>query len=202
MTRHIETKYLEQDALNYSPNSDVLRAATNKNKSRKKHVNKSLEISFDPAALRDYVTGFHKRKVQRRKEAQRIAAEKARQKRIEERAKRREQLRLELDLDRYEAPTESDAEATNEEKKVQVYNNDAFTTTVTLAPISLHPDSGTDEDEDKGDLEPQEQKSSDICAKSLERKSTKKSSREGMIKRKALKKQGTKKGHHQKGRKR
>ena len=41
------------------------------------------EISFDNTARADYLTGFHKRKVQRQKHAQEEAAKRARQERIE-----------------------------------------------------------------------------------------------------------------------
>ena len=40
------------------------------------------EINFDNTARSDYLTGFHKRKVQRQKHAQEIASEKARQEKI------------------------------------------------------------------------------------------------------------------------
>ncbi len=40
------------------------------------------EISFDDSARSDYLTGFHKRKLQRQKHAQDVAAEKARQEKI------------------------------------------------------------------------------------------------------------------------
>lgn len=42
---------------------------------------------FDPAARFDYLTGFHKRKVQRTKAAQEAAAARAREERIEDRKK-------------------------------------------------------------------------------------------------------------------
>jgi len=41
------------------------------------------EISFDNDARTEYLTGFHKRKVQRQKHAQDVAAEKARLDKIE-----------------------------------------------------------------------------------------------------------------------
>ena len=47
------------------------------------------EVLFDPAARKDYLTGFHKRKVQRTKAAREAAAEKARQEKIEDRKKAR-----------------------------------------------------------------------------------------------------------------
>ncbi|CAK7266171.1 hypothetical protein SEPCBS119000_001890 [Sporothrix epigloea] len=40
------------------------------------------EINFDNSARSDYLTGFHKRKVQRQKHAQEVASEKARQEKI------------------------------------------------------------------------------------------------------------------------
>jgi Nucleolar protein 12 (25kDa) len=45
------------------------------------------EVLFDPAARQDYLTGFHKRKLQRAKHAQEVAEKKARAARIEERRK-------------------------------------------------------------------------------------------------------------------
>jgi Nucleolar protein 12 (25kDa) len=45
------------------------------------------EITFDPTARQDYLTGFHKRKLQRAKHAQEIAEKKARAERIKERRK-------------------------------------------------------------------------------------------------------------------
>ncbi|KAK1323101.1 hypothetical protein QJS10_CPA02g01462 [Acorus calamus] len=51
--------------------------------------NKSLTVDFDEKNLRDFVTGFHKRKKKRRKEAQQQLKEKERRKRIEGRKKRK-----------------------------------------------------------------------------------------------------------------
>lgn len=45
------------------------------------------EVTFDPAAREEFLTGFHKRKVQRAKHAQEIAEKKAREERIEQRRK-------------------------------------------------------------------------------------------------------------------
>ena len=49
---------------------------------RRKTDHKIDEISFDSGARSDYLTGFHKRKVQRAKQAQLEAAKKAREERI------------------------------------------------------------------------------------------------------------------------
>uniref|UniRef100_A0A2C9U9S7 Ribosomal RNA-processing protein 17 n=1 Tax=Manihot esculenta TaxID=3983 RepID=A0A2C9U9S7_MANES len=66
--------------------------------------NKALAVSFNEKDLRDYVTGFHKRKKKRRKEAQKQQEEALRRKRIEDRKKRR----LERELVLYgEAPPAS-----------------------------------------------------------------------------------------------
>lgn len=54
-------------------------------KKRKKSAVAVEEITFDPNAREDYLTGFHKRKVQRIKHAQEEAAKKERQERIVER---------------------------------------------------------------------------------------------------------------------
>ncbi|KAJ8761502.1 hypothetical protein K2173_001636 [Erythroxylum novogranatense] len=56
--------------------------------------NKALHVSFDEKDLRNYVTGFHKRKKKRRKEAQKQQEEAFRRKRIE----LRKQRKLERDL--------------------------------------------------------------------------------------------------------
>ena len=45
------------------------------------------EITFDTAARQEYLTGFHKRKLQRSKHAQEVAEKKARTERIEQRRK-------------------------------------------------------------------------------------------------------------------
>ncbi|KAE8659732.1 hypothetical protein F3Y22_tig00116962pilonHSYRG00967 [Hibiscus syriacus] len=51
--------------------------------------NKALSVSFNEKDLRDYVTGFHKRKKKRRKEAQKKQEQAERRKRIERRKKRK-----------------------------------------------------------------------------------------------------------------
>lgn len=54
---------------------------------RRKIESKVDEVNFDYDARQEYLTGFHKRKVQRTKAAQDAAARRARQERIEERKK-------------------------------------------------------------------------------------------------------------------
>ena len=43
------------------------------------------EITYDAEARQDYLTGFHKRKLHRQKQAQEIAAKKEREERLRER---------------------------------------------------------------------------------------------------------------------
>ena len=69
------------------PKKNVLSSQPNK---RRKVEHKIEEISFDNDARADYLTGFHKRKVQRTKRAQEEAAKKER----EEREEMRKQVSL------------------------------------------------------------------------------------------------------------
>lgn len=64
-------------------------------KRRKKNSSGIEEISFDFSAREDYLTGFHKRKVQRIKRAQEEAAKKYREDRV---AARKAVSRLHVDL--------------------------------------------------------------------------------------------------------
>jgi ribosomal RNA-processing protein 17 len=54
---------------------------------RRKTESATEEISFDPTARHDYLTGFHKRKQQRIKLAQEYAEQRAREEKREERKK-------------------------------------------------------------------------------------------------------------------
>ena len=54
-------------------------------KRRKFDVSAVEEVTWDPTARHDYLTGFHKRKLQRAKHAQELAGKRAREERIEER---------------------------------------------------------------------------------------------------------------------
>ncbi|OJD17771.1 hypothetical protein AJ78_02180 [Emergomyces pasteurianus Ep9510] len=55
------------------------------------------EILFDPSARAEYLTGFHKRKLQRAKHAQEIAEKKAREEKKEQRRRIREERRAEFE---------------------------------------------------------------------------------------------------------
>lgn len=56
-------------------------------KRRKIDSTTAEEVTFDLADRQDYLTGFHKRKLQRAKHAREIAENKARAERIEQRRK-------------------------------------------------------------------------------------------------------------------
>lgn len=56
-------------------------------KKRKLNESKTEEVVFDPNARFDYLTGFHKRKVERAKHAQEAALRRAREEKILERKK-------------------------------------------------------------------------------------------------------------------
>ncbi|XP_024018908.1 ribosomal RNA-processing protein 17 [Morus notabilis] len=123
--------------------------------SRGRHIakralrNKALSITFDEKDLRNYVTGFHKRKKKRRKEARKQQEEAQRRKRIEERKKRR----LERDIALYGgAPPAadsivngSDSEFSEEDEDsdpvpsvsgTSTYDNGDLKVTVTTSEIS------------------------------------------------------------------
>ncbi|EXJ61294.1 uncharacterized protein A1O5_11851 [Cladophialophora psammophila CBS 110553] len=55
------------------------------------------EITFDPTARREFLTGFHKRKLQKAKQAREAAERRARVERVEERKRLREQRKAELE---------------------------------------------------------------------------------------------------------
>lgn len=57
------------------------------NKKRKLKTSAVEEVTFDYGARQDYLTGFHKRKVERQKIRQDLAKKRAREERIEERKK-------------------------------------------------------------------------------------------------------------------
>ncbi|KAI9818204.1 MAG: hypothetical protein M1827_000829 [Pycnora praestabilis] len=66
-------------------------------KKRKKSSSAIEEITFNPDARADYLTGFHKRKVQRIKHAQEDAAKKDKVERIEDRKRMREERKADLE---------------------------------------------------------------------------------------------------------
>ncbi|XP_068653272.1 uncharacterized protein [Aristolochia californica] len=113
--------------------------------------NKGLSISFNDKDLKDYVTGFHKRKKKRRQEAQRQLQEKERLKRIGQRKKRK----LEKEFALYGAvssvntvgsgsgpnecgdePEEDGPKETTSVSGAKMYDNGETTVTVTTMDLS------------------------------------------------------------------
>ncbi|KAL0544034.1 hypothetical protein IC582_019145 [Cucumis melo] len=108
--------------------------------------NKALSVSFNEKDLRDYVTGFHKRKKKRRKEAEKQKEEAMRRMRIEARKKRK----LEKDLvlyggvlpaDRAVDDQNDDQEDEEEEplapfSEARTYDNGNVKVTVTTSEVS------------------------------------------------------------------
>ncbi|KAI1824641.1 nucleolar protein 12-domain-containing protein [Xylaria intraflava] len=78
------------------PRPKKLLAPPSKKRKRQQH-HAIEEIKFDDAARTEYLTGFHKRKVQRAKHAQEQAAERARQEKIETRKQLREERQREVE---------------------------------------------------------------------------------------------------------
>ncbi|KAK8137640.1 hypothetical protein PG984_003133 [Apiospora sp. TS-2023a] len=74
------------------PKKNILHAPSKK----RKNAHAIEEISYDPEARSDYLTGFHKRKVQRQKIAQEQAAKQARQEKVDARREHRESRRQEV----------------------------------------------------------------------------------------------------------
>ncbi|CAN6459225.1 unnamed protein product [Victoria cruziana] len=113
---------------------------------RKPLRNKSLAIGFDEKSLRDFVTGFHKRKKRRRKEAQQQLEERARKLRTEQRKKKKLEIQLAYGGGSVNPNTSPD-DATNETEEVgddfqtpsiagtTVYNNGSTTITVTTSEL-------------------------------------------------------------------
>ncbi|KAK2436883.1 ribosomal RNA-processing protein [Trifolium repens] len=89
--------------------------------------NKALGITFDEKDLKDFVTGFHKRKKKRRKVAQKQQEDAKRRKRNEERLKRK----LERELAYGGVPQTDDTEAAT-----KTYENDDLKVTVVTKEIN------------------------------------------------------------------
>ncbi|EMS59199.1 hypothetical protein TRIUR3_21559 [Triticum urartu] len=82
--KHINKRALKNKALSVSLDKKALKYGT------------ATSFGLWAVAARDFVTGFHKRKKKRRKEAQRITQEKDRRKRIEARKKRKQEKEIAL----------------------------------------------------------------------------------------------------------
>jgi len=154
--------YRDYDALAYNPRKlGEERGAINHIKKVKQKA-KGLEVVFDPKGHRDFLTGFRKRKQQRRKEAIQQLEAKQKKQRVEQRAERRTKLKEELGLPENYGVDESNSEAEEDQEQVlgradvKVFQQGQVTTTVSV--VDLHPDSdgeaggsGSDDDNDGND---------------------------------------------------
>uniref|UniRef100_A0A7S3VUG8 Ribosomal RNA-processing protein 17 n=1 Tax=Dunaliella tertiolecta TaxID=3047 RepID=A0A7S3VUG8_DUNTE len=170
---------------------------------------KGIEVVFDPARHKDFITGFRKRKQQRRKEAQEQIKERERQQRIANRAEKRSKLKEELGLDDNwgDSSSEPDSDvgqqggscagdegaggtgkpAEEKDGKVVVYQQQGLMTTVTTMPIEDDPfhQSSSDEERGKKDNKPrqgwqkQQEKGSGKGGKGVQKKQHQKTSNKG-----------------------
>ncbi|CAL4914415.1 unnamed protein product [Urochloa decumbens] len=113
--------------------------------------NKALSVTLDKKALKDFVTGFHKRKKKRRKEAQKVLQEKERKKRIEARKRRKQEKEIALYgrvLSSDDAGLENEdivddgEDIENDEplSEIKTYEDDATRITVTTSEITPEDD--------------------------------------------------------------
>ena len=86
----------------HTPRADVQRPNTHTQDCGQERTKRGGEAVFDDAVRRDWVTGYSKRKTQRRKYAVKQAEEKARKERLQERKERREEMKHKLGLDQPE----------------------------------------------------------------------------------------------------
>mmetsp|Transcript_16538 Transcript_16538/g.28338 ORF Transcript_16538/g.28338 Transcript_16538/m.28338 type:complete len:236 (-) Transcript_16538:263-970(-) len=146
-----------------------------KRKDEEKHVNhvakrvkktKGVEVVFDEKAHREFVTGFRRRKQQRRVDAQSQLKDKERQAKIITRAERRTKLKEELgfgdnwgmssdeegQVDKAAVPAADKGAATaSAAAEVAVYEGQDTLTTVTTAPLALYSDPESEEEKESGE---------------------------------------------------
>ncbi|CAA7407368.1 unnamed protein product [Spirodela intermedia] len=123
--------------------------------------NKALSVSFNEKDLKDYVTGFHKRKKKRRKIAQRQIEEKERLRRIEVRRKRKLERETAMyggalpagESEKTDSGAEEDGgdleqddlERTQSVSGTKMYENSELTITVTTSEFSRGEDTDLSE---------------------------------------------------------
>lgn len=148
---HFVMALREYDALAYNA-SDELEGSI-RHVSKKARRVKGLEVVFDPKGHREYLTGFRKRKQQRRARALKEHAKKERQQRLQERTERRQKLRERLGVDLTEEVDPEEPDPSKGQEDVTVYNQGGVKTMVTT--IALDPD--IDVLNDPGDSEEDEE---------------------------------------------
>eukprot|EP00798_Chlamydomonas_sp_ICE-L_P014074 gene14074-20021_t len=156
----VPSRFMETDAIAYRPKivgDDRGHAGKNYVAKRDKK-SKGDEVVFDPAGHKEYLTGFHKRKVARRNKAVKEQLTKGRKDLLVVRAKKRAELKLKLGLDDkwgVEDSSEDDKEQDDNAKNVlaQVrYGDVGVMTTVTTVALDSGPEdeSGSSDSEEEG----------------------------------------------------
>ncbi|GLI69020.1 hypothetical protein VaNZ11_013559 [Volvox africanus] len=134
-------RFREYDALGLQRRVPGDKVASVHHISKRKQKQKDVEVVFDVTDYKEYVTGFRKRKQQRRQDAQKQIKEKQREERNQQRLEKRTKLKEKLGLgDDYgigsSSEDDDDKDVRKQPHSVTVYKgDDGITTTVTTMPF-------------------------------------------------------------------
>ncbi|KAJ3176301.1 hypothetical protein HDU87_005343 [Geranomyces variabilis] len=111
------------------------------------------EVAYDDAARREFLTGFHKRKLEKKKAAIEKWAEKAKEERRELRKENNKRHLILDDLERIEAVTQERAAATDKvkEKTVEVATIPSASTITTVTISDWNPEQEEEDEEEEKD---------------------------------------------------
>jgi ribosomal RNA-processing protein 17 len=140
-------RFLEEGAIAYRPAKD----ASIRTRVSKKHArNRDLEVVFDPSDHKEYLTGFHKRKQQRRKDALKQLEKRQKFQRLEDRAEKREAFKKQLGLEDQDLynNNNNDGDDDDKEPEVRVFDAGNLVSTVTVCPLKTGDTSSEEEDND------------------------------------------------------
>ncbi|KAF2857457.1 hypothetical protein K470DRAFT_301377 [Piedraia hortae CBS 480.64] len=127
---------------------------------KRKHVEE--ELVFDPKAREEYLTGFHARKQARIRKAKELAVQRAKEQRVLDRRRLREQRNEELKSHLAQAESEKDDKdkewngLDDDEPREDEYVDEENYTTVTVEPISLRDDDDEEGEKDRSEKVPLE----------------------------------------------
>ncbi|KAI8590866.1 nucleolar protein 12-domain-containing protein [Geranomyces variabilis] len=113
------------------------------------------EVTYDDSARREFLTGFHKRKLEKKKAAIEKWAEKAKEERRELRKENNKRHLILDDLERIEAVTQERAAAADEvkEKTVEVATIPSASTITTVTISDWNPEQEEKEEEEKDEVD-------------------------------------------------
>lgn len=138
-------RFLEEGAIAYRPAKDTsIRTRVSKKHAR----NRDLEVVFDPSDHKEYLTGFHKRKQQRRKDALKQLEKRQKFQRIEDRAEKREAFKKQLGLEDQDLHKNINDNDDDKEPEVQVFDAGKLVSTVTVCPLKTGDTSSEEEEKD------------------------------------------------------